>query len=158
MTKIVSLIQRPGGTHVDMGSKKYHFKPEVEGGRHIADVTDEGHLKRFLKITEGYCLLGDEDAALSALAGAGGETAPKPKEDPAKWNNKKAFAYAKEVLEINPQDKNQILELAKKHGVELDESKAPAAMIRALVTAIGVEDDEEDDGADTDLPPEGEEE
>lgn len=151
MTKIVSLIRREGGSHIDLGGKHYHFKPETPGGVHIADVTDKDHVKRLLSIKEGFCLLGDELDAAANLAAEIEAGKPAPKADsPADWSNKKAMAYAKEVLLINPKDKVQILELGKKHEVELDESKAPSALIRDLVVAIGVQDDE-DDGADTDL-------
>lgn len=50
---IESKIKREGGTHVDMGTKKYHFAP-LEDGAHVAAVDDEAHQDRFLSITEGY--------------------------------------------------------------------------------------------------------
>lgn len=50
---IESKIKREGGTHVDMGTAKYHFAP-LEDGAHVAAVADEAHQDRFLSIPEGY--------------------------------------------------------------------------------------------------------
>jgi len=53
--QIESKIKRPGGTHVDMGTKQYHFAP-LDDGAHVAEVLDEAHQDRFLAISEGYRL------------------------------------------------------------------------------------------------------
>lgn len=50
---IESKIKREGGTHVDMGTAKYHFAP-LEDGAHVAAVDDQDHQDRFLSIPEGY--------------------------------------------------------------------------------------------------------
>ncbi len=63
--KIESKIRRKSGTKVLMDGIEYHFKPEKEGGPHIAVVTDQAHIARFLSITEGYCVA-DGDPALKA--------------------------------------------------------------------------------------------
>lgn len=52
--KIESIIKRDGGTVVTLGKAKYHFKPEVPGGPHTADVSDQGHADLLLNIPEGY--------------------------------------------------------------------------------------------------------
>lgn len=46
-------LKREGGTHVDMGTQKYHFAPLADGA-HVAAVTDETHQDRFLGISEAY--------------------------------------------------------------------------------------------------------
>lgn len=51
--KIECKLKRPGGTHVDMGTAKYHFAP-LDDGAHVADVEDEAHEARFLSISDAY--------------------------------------------------------------------------------------------------------
>lgn len=60
--KIVSILRRPGGTFITLGTVAYHFAPD-EQDRHVADVTDPDHIERLLDIPEGYRALEDEPAA-----------------------------------------------------------------------------------------------
>lgn len=46
-------LKRAGGTTVPMGEKTYHFNP-LDDGAHVAEVTIEEHIARFLSIPEGY--------------------------------------------------------------------------------------------------------
>lgn len=69
--KIECILQRQGGTVVELPGKTYHFTPN-EDGRHVADVAIEPHIERFLAIPEAYRLLrthGTEAAALFAPSG-----------------------------------------------------------------------------------------
>lgn len=54
--KIECKLQRKGGSHIEIGGTTYHFAPQ-EDGRHVAEVTNERHIERFLSIPEGYGLL-----------------------------------------------------------------------------------------------------
>lgn len=144
MTKIVCLIKRQGGTKVDIDGVNYHFKPEKDDGPHVAEVTNPAHVARFIGIPEAYAKLGEEAKAAEVVARAEEAKQPvAPVEKVEDWSNKKAMAYGAQVLKINPKDKTQILALGQKHGVTLDESKSCSAMIRTLVAAIGVQDDED---------------
>lgn len=51
--QIKSILQRDGGTHIDMGGKVYHFVPN-DAGDHVAEVSDDDHIERFLSIIEGF--------------------------------------------------------------------------------------------------------
>lgn len=51
--KIESILKRPGGTKVTMGSALYHFAPN-EQDQHVAEVENPDHAKVFLNIPEGY--------------------------------------------------------------------------------------------------------
>ena len=51
--KIECILKRDGGTHTSIGNIQYHFEP-VADGAHISDVADEGHIDRFLSISEAY--------------------------------------------------------------------------------------------------------
>lgn len=42
-------VIREGGSTYDVGGVEYHFKPQPDG-EHVADVTDDAHLDRFLEI------------------------------------------------------------------------------------------------------------
>jgi len=64
---IESLIKRPGGSKIPMGSVTYHFAPD-DLGRHVATVSDTGHIARFLQITEGFRLLGAVTAPTAPAA------------------------------------------------------------------------------------------
>lgn len=77
---IESKIKREGGTHVDMGTAKYHFAPR-EDGAHVADVQDEAHADRFLSITEGYRLYRGTAAAAPVEAPAAPVPQPNIKTD-----------------------------------------------------------------------------
>lgn len=71
--KIECILQRKGGTLVEMPGKNYHFQPQ-EDGRHVAEVTSEAHIERFLSIREAYRLLrtpGADAAEEITNAGAG---------------------------------------------------------------------------------------
>lgn len=63
--QIESKIRRKNGTKALLDDTEYHFKPAKEGGPHVANVTDQAHIARFLSITEGYCVA-DGDPALQA--------------------------------------------------------------------------------------------
>lgn len=52
--KIESLIRRPQGTKVELDNVQYHFKPEGDDPRHVADVKRDEHIRTFLGIPEGY--------------------------------------------------------------------------------------------------------
>lgn len=59
---IRSLIERPGGSRIDLNGKIYHFRPIEPNGPHVAEVIDKAHVKRLLSITEGYeAEIGDEE-------------------------------------------------------------------------------------------------
>lgn len=49
-------IQRKGGSKVLMGGIEYHFKPhdDAPDSPHIANVTNEEHIAKFLSVTEAY--------------------------------------------------------------------------------------------------------
>ena len=79
---IESKIKREGGTHVDMGTAKYHFAPR-EDGAHVADVQDEAHADRFLSITEGYRLYRGAAAAAPVEAQAAPVAQPQANTDEA---------------------------------------------------------------------------
>lgn len=50
---IECILQRKGGTVVEMPGKTYHFAPQ-EDGKHVAEVNIEAHIERFLSIPEAY--------------------------------------------------------------------------------------------------------
>lgn len=58
--KIECVLHRVGGSHIDLGDKTYHFKPDATG-RHVAEVTDNKHIQTFLAIPEGYQIADDSD-------------------------------------------------------------------------------------------------
>lgn len=141
---IVCKIKREGGTNVEFGKKKYHFKPKEADGEHIAEVTDPDHIATLLAIKEAYVPLANVDDEPE-------DDTPPPAETPdqpvMEWSNKKASAYAKEVLGLNPEDKGEILAFAESKGIALDKRKGIATLIREVVSQIGVEPDEDDENA-----------
>ena len=64
---IESLIKRPGGSKIPMGSVTYHFAPD-DLGRHVATVSDTDHIARFLQSAEGFRLLGAVTAPIAPAA------------------------------------------------------------------------------------------
>lgn len=139
---IVCKIKREGGTNVDFGKKKYHFKPKEADGMHMAEVTDPDHIATLLAIKEAYVALENVDDDVA-------DDTPPPAEAPEQpvmdWSNKKAMAYAQEVLGINPEDKGEILAFAESKGIALDKRKGIATLIREVVSQIGVEDEDDED-------------
>ena len=58
--KIQCILNREGGTVVDIGGIEYHFEP-VADGAHVAEVSEEAHIDRFLSISDAYNVYhGDE--------------------------------------------------------------------------------------------------
>ena len=51
--KIQCILKREGGSVVDIGGIQYHFEP-VADGAHVAEVSDEAHIDRFLSIADAY--------------------------------------------------------------------------------------------------------
>lgn len=51
--KIECILKRDGGTKTDIGGVLYHFEPLADGA-HVAEITEEAHIDRFLAIPEGY--------------------------------------------------------------------------------------------------------
>ncbi|WP_288075942.1 hypothetical protein [Pseudomonas sp.] len=52
--KIECILQRKHGSSVTLDDTTYHFKPSADDPRHIADVSIQAHIRRFLGIPEGY--------------------------------------------------------------------------------------------------------
>lgn len=137
---IVCKIKREGGSNVEIGKKKYHFKPQEAGGEHIAEVTDDEHIARLLAIKEAYVPLAnvnDEDEDDEPVA------VEAPDQPVMEWSNKKAMAYAQEVLGLNPEDKGEIIAFAESKGIALDKRKGIATLIREVVSQIGVENEDD---------------
>jgi hypothetical protein len=68
--KILLKLKREGGSNIDLGNKKYHFKPN-EKGHHVAEVSDPAHIKRLLSIPGYHPYDGtepDDDAPVAAPA------------------------------------------------------------------------------------------
>ena len=51
--KIQCVLERKGGSKVELGGLEYHFE-ELEDGAHVADVEKEEHIDRFLSISEAF--------------------------------------------------------------------------------------------------------
>ena len=75
--KIQCILERNGGTYVEMPGKLYHFAPQ-EDGKHVADVEIEAHIERFLSIPEAYRMLRTATADLPATFAPKLEDAPLP--------------------------------------------------------------------------------
>lgn len=73
--KIECILQRKGGTVVEMPGKTYHFAPQ-EDGKHVSDVSIETHIERFLAIPEAYRLLRTAAAEPPAIFAPKSEDAP----------------------------------------------------------------------------------
>jgi hypothetical protein len=52
--RIESILQRVGGTTVELGDETYRFVPSHPGGPHVAEVSNPAHIQRLLSITEGF--------------------------------------------------------------------------------------------------------
>lgn len=64
--KIECILRRPGGTHVELPGKTYHFAPQ-EDGKHVADVAIEAHIERLISIPEAYRILRTTTAETPAI-------------------------------------------------------------------------------------------
>ena len=54
MTQTIEcLIKRQGGSIIELGDSKYHFKPNGDGN-HVCDVPNEGHAAILLAIDNAY--------------------------------------------------------------------------------------------------------
>lgn len=139
--KIVCLPQRPGGSKIELGKVTYHFKPEAEGGSHVCEVEDEAHIATLLSIREAY-RDADQPEPTDDDDGHGENEKAVDASNPQDWTNKKAMAYADQVLGLNSKDKKAIQEFGLAKGIDLDPRKSCAQMIKALVAHIGVADGE----------------
>lgn len=52
--QIECLIQRAGGSLIEIGGAVYHFRPKAGDDRHVAEVADDDHIQTLLAIKEGY--------------------------------------------------------------------------------------------------------
>jgi len=137
---IVCKIKREGGSNVEIDKKKYHFKPQEAGGEHITEVTDDEHIARLLAIKEAYVPLAnvnDEDEDDEPIA------VEAPDQPVMEWSNKKAMAYAQEVLGLNPEDKGEIIAFAESKGIALNKRMGITTLIREVVSQIGVENEDD---------------
>lgn len=94
--KIECILKREGGSKVEIGGTEYHFAPQADGA-HVAEVSNNGHIQRFLSIPEGYRIYGepddqhgdgDTDADPDADTGADDERAALVAEYEAKFGRK----------------------------------------------------------------------
>lgn len=54
MSQIIEcLIKRAGGSVIELGAAKYHFKPNAEGD-HVCEIADKGHADILLAIDTAY--------------------------------------------------------------------------------------------------------
>ena len=67
--RIECLRIRPNGTKVQFGDAEYHFAPSETDPRHIADVTNAGHIKALLAI-EAYRIADEAVAGMLAESNA----------------------------------------------------------------------------------------
>jgi hypothetical protein len=56
--KIECILKRPGGTKADIDGIEYHFAPQPDGA-HVAEVTKNEHIQRFLSIDDAYRIYGE---------------------------------------------------------------------------------------------------
>ena len=130
--KIACLIQRKGGTIVDMGTESYHFAPD-KTGVHCAEVKDPAHVARFLGIPEAYVEYGKEAAKPES------DAALEPDETklaPEQMSNAELINWGK-AQGFNPSNKKSIQDYAVEHyGVELDDTQNPVGMVRDLVRVV----------------------
>lgn len=144
---IESKIKREGGTHVDMGTAKYHFAP-LEDGAHVAAVDDQDHQDRFLSITEGY--------RVYRGAGVAPAAAPVAQAAPAEMNTPAADILlgsdehpANFTINGKTYSLGEVVAMAHKaSGLDVNEWNSLAAESRA-----GMIDDELDKLAEADEPP-----
>lgn len=73
--KIQCILERKGGTYVEMPGKLYHFAPQ-DDGKHVSEVSIESHIERFLSIPEAYRMLRTAKTDLPATFAAKVEDAP----------------------------------------------------------------------------------
>lgn len=78
--KIECTIKRPGGTKADIGGTEYHFKPVDDSplAAHVAEVTNERHIARFLEISESYRPADGETAPASRMPASPAKPARNP--------------------------------------------------------------------------------
>lgn len=79
--RIECLRIRPHGTTVQFGETEYHFAPTETDPRHIADVTNAGHIKALLAI-EAYRIA--DEAVAGMLAESNALPTPAPADGTAK--------------------------------------------------------------------------
>lgn len=89
--KIECKIKRKEGSRSEMDGIKYHFLPN-EAGAHVCDVSDNGHIKRFLSIAayDIYDPEGKIKAKIAASKQAAAPQAPAPIETKPNSNKPKA--------------------------------------------------------------------
>lgn len=51
--KIQCILERKGGSFIELGGLEYHFEP-LEDGAHVAEVENEAHIDRLLSISESF--------------------------------------------------------------------------------------------------------
>ena len=95
--KIRCKLERAGGSHVTIGGKEYHFKPQGPGGPHIAEVTDKEHIGRLLSITEGYevhdeVVVAEQELPLPTPPGVKPASMPEPETAVSMSEQKEDFA------------------------------------------------------------------
>ncbi|CAB4134886.1 hypothetical protein UFOVP275_29 [uncultured Caudovirales phage] len=79
--KIQCIIERKGGSKIELSGIEYHFEP-LEDGCHVAEVENEEHADRFLAISEGYKVYRGELSPTGEAVNAP-ESKAAPKEVPA---------------------------------------------------------------------------
>jgi hypothetical protein len=72
--KIECILKRDGGTKTDIGGVLYHFEPLADGA-HVAEITEEAHIDRFLAIPEGYKVYHGKEAPEGQPVQIGEQTA-----------------------------------------------------------------------------------
>ena len=77
--KIECKLKREGGSLVTLGNEQYHFAPD-QLDRHVAEVTDEDHVARFLEIPQ-YREIQDDGEPRVAATTTGDTLTPTENQD-----------------------------------------------------------------------------
>ncbi len=78
--KIECKIRRQGGSLITLDGERYHFAPD-DLGRHVAEVTQQAHIDRFLEIP-GYREVADDGEAPATATTEAETLAPEEPEEP----------------------------------------------------------------------------
>ncbi len=165
--KIISLKRRtlpngqPGTLHENfLGSGiDYLFAPVVKDGPHICEVKDKEHAKVFLRISEGYDPVMDDDGVdevkAEIKADKRKEKAAQEKDqaqkqgdlpdimsidtnDKKKWQTKALSNFAEQAMGINPKSKSEIRDYAEdEYDIILPTTiRSPGPLLRLLIERI----------------------
>lgn len=122
-------IRRKNGTSVELFGSKYDFQPN-EQGAHVAEVTEQEAVDRFLSIKEAYREYGAQQTTEANKDGDDGSDGSDEPTDYLITNDDGSD------LDLGKLSKEELIKFAEANSIKIDKRKSPDDLAKLIFEAV----------------------